>query len=619
MINNDYKNKLKFCNKIPEKMTSLSSEVKNWIDRREEQLDFILISFDISLVESLVDTILSSENTSRIVLSNKFLDGIRVNKGVGTSKIEQKAPTRIISTIDFGKNPKPCLIFVDFQNGTRFTPLSLDYFENIDRQPRYRKTCRAIVMYRFTGNPPINGYWMLNDSKVDNTSSIIFLELSNWGRICQNAPSPPIFGKEFNPDTILTKPEIDLLWMRSVREYLSYFINAILDTDEYTEEILSDDNIPIWIRSFIHETFNYLKNYESIEFLGDRLCKTNFSIYMIAKYPGLLKNELTEYHNQYMSKDHQWYISDDMNLKELCLCDREVLTFTSKYKTDLMESFVGSLFLTCQNISLDLAFRAVTNYFTLIGESLPFEKKMIYGIDKHRISQVLDSMGFNVNGGDIEIRFQEQNKGSMNARSKFVFIGYARFVGFVEKLQRENNKNISELLNFTYEYDPIKEEKEVAESIFWHSLAAIFDKNGIDIRFAKSLRNSFLYTISFFDPEAFQKVKDTLSRMYPKEDPETLVRRVQFKSNKETDNNYVIMYIHTFETEPDSPLLNSLVAYTDPTQKAGDDFIEEADYLMQTKNLAVVRTPPLGETIGTHTLTSHDLACYNCVKKFIRY
>ena len=119
--------------------------------------------------------------------------------------------------------------------------------------------------------------------------------------------------------------------------------------------------------------------------------------------------------------------------------------------------------------------------------------------------------------------------------------------------------------------------------------------------------------------KSFQKVKDTLGRMYPKENIDSLIKRVQFKSNKETDNNYVIMYIHTFEVEPDSKLLNSLVLFTDPTQKAGDDCIEESEDLMQIKNLAAVRTPLVGETIGAYTLTSHDLACYNCVKKFIRY
>ena len=577
-------------------MSSLASEVKLWLEKRIVPLDFILVSFDVTLVESLIDVLLKCKNLSRIVLSNKFLEEFQVNKQIGTSKMEQKSPTKIISSLEYGSNPKPCLIFCDFNNNIRFTPMNLDYFENIDRQVKYRKNCLAVMMYRFTGNPPLNGYWMLNDSKIDNTSSLMFLELSEWGKMCQKSPKPPIFGKDFNPETILSKPELDKLWMISSREYLTYFIGSILGTDIYTDQLLSDENICVWIRGFIHETFNYTPNYDSLEFLGDRLCKTYFSIYMIAKY---------------MSAAHQWYLADDLNLKELVLADREILTFTQEYKTDLFESLVGALFETCQKINISLANAALMNLFTLVGEQFPFEKKMIYGIDKHRITQVLSSLGFPVDGGDIKIELTEKNKGHKEAINIYKFEYTAKFEQFVIKLAQET------LFKLKYEYNPTIELRDTAESKFWHSMATIFDKVGIDIRFAKSLKNSFLYTLSFFEPESFQKVKDNFGRMYPKENIDSLIKKVQFKSNKETDNNYVIMYINTFEVEPDSKLLNSLVLFTDPTQKAGDDCIEESQDLMQIKNLAAVKTPLVGETIGAYTLTSHELACYKCIKKFI--
>lgn len=603
-------------------MVSLASEIKMWLEKREESLDFILVSFDLPLVESLIDVLLTCENLSRIVLSNRFLSDHQVNKQPGTSRMEQKGPTKIISTLEYGKDPQRCLIFCDFDRDTRFTPSKLDYFENIDRQIKYRRNCLAVMMYRFTGNPPLNGYWMLNDSKIDNSSSIIFLELSEWGKMCQGAPQTPTFPKDYNPSEILSKPELDRLWMSHVRDYLSYFINFILKTDEFTDQLLSDENICIWIRGFIHETFNYTTNYDALEFLGDRMCKTYFSMYMTAKYPRLLKNELTEYHNQYMSKDHQCYLSDDMNLKELVLANRDVLTFTQGYKTDLFESLVGALYETCQRINFSLANAALLNFFTLVGEQFPFEKKMIYGIDKHRITQILESLGFPPGGDDIKINFNEASQGKMGTKdviSCYDFKYSLKFKNFVAWLITEHKKDLTALFTLKYEFNPTREIRETALDNFWHSMAIIFDRAGIDIRFSKSLRNSFLYTLSFFDPESFQKVKDTLGRMYPKENFDSLAKRIQFKSNKETDNNYVIMYIHTFEVEPDSPLLNSLVMYKDLTQKAGDDCVRECEDLMQIKNLAVVRTPLTGETIGAHQLTSHDLACYNCIRQLIQY
>lgn len=600
-------------------MSSLVSEVKLWLESYERNLNFILISFDEEIIESLLRILVDCRNLNKIVLSNVFLDHYRTNGQRGTSKFEREYENKIIDTAMYGGNPSACIFLCDFNNSSKFTPKNLDYFETIDRQVIYRTHCLSVMMYRFKGNPPLNGFWMLKEAKIDGNNSMVFLELSEWGRICQGKPGLSVFATQYGTSDILSRPDLDIEWMNSARGYLSYLIFSILGTDIYTDQLLSDENICIWIRGFTHETFNYTTNYDSLEFLGDRLCKTYFSIYMITKYPRLLKNELTEYFNQYMSAEHQWYLAHDLNLEQFVLADREVLTFTKEYKTDLFESFVGSLFETCQKINPSLANVAMINLFTLVGEQFPFEKKMIYGTDKHRITQILSSLDSAL--GSVKVKFEEQNTGSINASATYSLDINPACMGFFEKLFTDHGKDLRPLFSLKYKFIPGVVTRQTAENSFWHSIAKIFDSADVDIRFVKSLKKSFLFTISIFDPECFQRVKERLSLMYPKEDPDVLINKVQFKSNKESNNNYVIMYIHTFEAEPESKLLNSLVLYTDQTQKAGDDCIDECEDLMQIKNLAVVKTPQEGSHIDStnfqKSLTTHETACYNCAKKFV--
>lgn len=596
-------------------MTSLTEEVRNWVSTRDEILDLIFVSFEDELVNSIVDVLVTIENVGRVVLPGRYLETIRIESKAGSSPIERKYPDKIISTADYDKDPKPSLIFIDFNNDNRFTPKKIDYFETIDRGPRYRANTRSVILYRTTMIPPVNAFWMLSEIK----GNIVFLELSEWGQLCQSIPKTPIVDNVLNTEGILSKPELSKAWLDSLRDHLSHILTGVIGTDEYNHILLSDENMSIWTRGFIHETFNYTTNYEGLEFFGDKICSTKFATYMYSKYPRMRANEYTEYLNQYLSRNHQWYLSDDLRLKDFVIADRSILTMTVKYKTDLFESFIGALFMTCQQVSISFAEMVTMNIFTLIGEQFPFEKKMVYGLEKHRVYQIFDSLGFPIGGNDLAFNFHEENKGLVNALNTFHFGYSAKFVQFLEMLAVEKKKDIRSILKYRFQYKPNFEERDPNEQSFFRHIAYVLESAGIDIRFAKSTKSSFFHTISFFDRDTYDKAVAKLAQIYPKEEISSLIKRVQFKSNKESDNNYVIMYIHTFEVEPNSILLNSLVLYTNPTQKASEDYLEESEALMQIQNLAVVNTPAVGATIGSHTLTTNDLACYMCIKKFIQF
>lgn len=602
-------------------MASLAEEVKKWIEKYNEELCFVLISFDYNLLESLLLVLYTIPNCKNIVLPSKFLADNRVNGVIGTSQFEVKYPNKIISTTDYGRNPQPSLFFGDFNNGTTLTSLNLDYFENVDREPRYRRYCRSVLMYRFTGNPPLNGYWSLDRAVSDNTSSIIFLKLSKWGEICQNIPKISITGDTTERVNILSNANVSKRWLDSLLVVLKYLVKNILETDIYTVELFSDENIEVWIKGFIHQTFNYIYSYESLEFLGDKICSAKFSIYTLAKYKRLTQGEVTEYHNQYMSADHQWYLSEDLHFPEFVLADTNLLDMTKKYKTDLFESFVGALYETCSRVSISLAEIATLNLFILIGEQFPFEKKMIYGQVKHRMTQLFESLGYPNGGDDFAVKLYGNPKDPVNI---WYIYKSEKFTSFVETLKTQYHKDISLILSgdFQVKFNPAQETRDVSELKMWTDIARVMDSVGIDIRFAKLTKNSFIYEIALFDNDSYKAFTEKLLLQYPGYDIDTLIKRVQFKSNKKDKDSkiiYVLMYIHTFEVEPESKLLNSLTIFEEQTQKAGDDYIDEMNTIMQITNLAAVPLPYEGQIIGGKMRDPYELACYYCLKKFISH
>ena len=602
-------------------MASLVEEVKKWIEKYDEELYFVLISFDYTLMESLIPILCNIPNCKNIVLPSKFLIDNRVNGEIGSSQFEIKYPNKIISTTDYGKNPKPSLFFGDFNNGTTLTSLNLDYFENVDREPRYRKYCRSVLMYRFTGNPPLNGYWSLDRAVNDSKTPIIFLKLSKWGEICQKIPKFSITGDRTERVNILSNVNVSKKWLDSLLVLLKYLVSCILETDRYTMELFSDENIEVWIKGFIHQTFNYIYSYESLEFLGDKICSSKFSIYMLSKYRRLTQGEATEYHNQYMSADHQWYLSEDLHLPEFVLADTNLLDMTKKYKTDLFESFVGALYETCSKISISLAEIATLNLFMLIGEQFPFEKKMIYGQVKHRMTQLFESLGFPNNGDDFAVKLYGNPKDPVNI---WYVYKSEKFITFVETLKKQYRKDISAIISsdFQFKFNPAQETRDISELKIWSEIARVMEASGIDIRFAKTNKTSFIYEISIFDNEVYKAFTDKLMLQYPGNDIDSLIKRIQFKSNKKDEDSkiaYVLMYMHTFEAEPESKLLNSLTIYEEQTQKAGDDYIEEMNTVMQITNLSAVPLPYDGQIIGGKMRTPYDLACYYCLKKYISH
>lgn len=596
-------------------MASISQKIKEWFNSFNEPLDFLLITFDFVLIKQILEEVTKSKNFRNLILSDKFLDG-KYDFNELTTILKGK---KIFRTSEFNKHPTKSLLFGDFLNSEQITANKLDYYKIIDRGANYRKNVKAICMYNCTANPPFNGFWYYRPEE-NTMQNIYFLTLSEWGKACQNKPTL-VDTNYSNTFDMLTNLKISSVWLNNLKDRLAYFIGIFLQTDTYTSTILSEDNMIIWVKAFMHETYNYVYNYEGMEFLGDKLCSSKFSTYMVAKYPRLTQNELTEYHNQYMSAEHQSYISDDLGLTDFMLAYKD-LNPTIKTKTDLFESFIGAVYLTCSKIDMCLADTILTNIFTLIGEQFPFEKKMIHGQNKHRITQILESLNFSPSVGDeFRVILHEENSGLATAVNTFRIVCGNKFEFFAKKYQLDLLFSLSE------RYNPNESDRNTHELKFWDKIANVFDMAKFDINKVKEIKRSnieqsIIFNLMVKDNSLAQAFKLKLTSQYqndfPNGDINEFIKTIQFKSNKESNNNYTIMYVHTFIADPKSKLLNSLSEYFTLSQKSGDDYIDDFKGTLQVTNLAVVPIPKDRVSINNETLTPYDSSCYNCMKEYVK-
>lgn len=599
-------------------MSSLADIVRDSLNEQDENVDIILISLREQIVVSLINMLLKHEKCNRIVIPVSYTNGEIYN-----------ISDRIITTSVFGKSPRRCIFFGDFE-GTHFITKShqFDYFARVDREPIYRRYCKSVIMYNFIGTPPMNAYWVVDTekTKVDEQTSMFFLKLSLWGKLCQDLQ----ILVEPNQATVrLENVDVTIEWLEKLRTILRHFLPEILCTDEYTEELLSDENMICWVKGFVNETYNYIYNYNGLEFVGDGVFECSLRTFMYTKYPRLQSGEATNYRADYASRDYMSIWAADMQFIEMILADRDVFKHTVKTKGDLFEAFFACLFQTCTSIEPTLGFVACQNLMTMIGETLTFEKKISFGRDQHRVEQILGSFGFTQGkvyngmlreGSDFGIGFFEEvngiKAGTLGTKNQYKLIGAPRFLQFVANIAK-TNQGFARILA-PYEFSPFDVIQQDARSTLWVKIANIFQESGVDMEFVKLQKQmipNFIDDMVMFDSTTAQLAKEKLS-LITKKNIDEVSKLVQFKFNK--DEGYVIMWIHTEVLIPESKLLSSLISFSGGSSKVSDDYYNPMTNFYQIRNLAVVPFPQVGEVINGHKLDTKMLGMYNALLKFTK-
>jgi dsRNA-specific ribonuclease len=586
--------------------------LKYWVDSFEEKVYLIFVSFDKDLINNAIDTFHNHKDIIKIVLPIGFIK--ETYNQDGKSSFLEKYPGKVIVSTDYGKEAGPCIFFGDFVGTDRITPKKFNFYDSVEMNRTYRTFCRGVTQYRFNGNPQLNGYWLYEKSIIGENGNLIFLKRSQWAIMVQNKPLP-LFNNLTNIINITSNVQVSKDWLDSVKILIRYLLTNILKTDIYNDILTDDFNMTCWIKCFIHETFNIVYGYQSLEFLGDSIMGTKFDIYMISKYPRMKESEFTEYHNQYMSAEHQSYLSEDIGLPGLLLRNEKIIVMSKKIQTDILESFTGALYQTCQTINQSLAEIASLNFLTLIGEQFRFDHAMAFGKPIHRVTQILQSLGLSYKT-DLDITIKSVNKGAGVVDTASIYASN-KFIHEINNLIRDG-RDISPILKFTIDYDPSRRQRGEIKDEMMKRIDESFRRVNLDRNFTIGRKNTFISDLSNVDNNLYGLLCDKLSKHYGKYPLPTVISRIHFESKRHDENSYVIMYINTFEAAPNSVMLRSLYKYKGPTHKAGDDYIEEMDEIIQIKNLASVPMPALKKEEGPLAkYNTNELAQYYAVQEYV--
>jgi dsRNA-specific ribonuclease len=182
-------------------------------------------------------------------------------------------------------------------------------------------------------------------------------------------------------------------WLSEFQNYLAVVLRKFIPNTDIVNQLLAGDNISIWLKAFTDDTFkpDPTENYESMETLGDAILKFAFTEYLYEVLGSEAKqHSITAYTQDYASETFQVYLGKSFNFGEW-LIHSDLFEPSEKINEDLVESFIGALYLTGNQVSVKtlLGMRLVQKFVKFYSEKLVFkddtEEKL--GNDKMNIEQ----------------------------------------------------------------------------------------------------------------------------------------------------------------------------------------------------------------------------------------
>lgn len=599
------------------KMSTFDQIVLDWFNNNHhnEKINFMIITLDDRLMNGLIDLFKTHDKINKIFIYPGFGEEKLSNDNKVLFSKNYDSNKLITVTTNKQNSTNKCILFCDFINSTYLTINKHDYFDIIDRNDYFRKKCNSIIMYNYTGLTFNTSYWIHDSKLIKDDCSLEILKKSKWAELCTS-----IKAYDRNKDKV-----------ENFKQFLNNILTKIIGTDEYNEEILSHQNLPTWIQSITHETYNQKYSYDRLEFLGDTIFKSKLAIYIQAVYPNLNAGELTNYITEYISRNYMSLWCNDLNLFNYIIVEeslRNVLADNIKIKCDLFESFIGALYQTCSIVDESLANVACSNLITLIGNSLTFEKKLSFGRPQHRFTQILDSAGLKYSQDKDYYLQEEKNLVEEGEVYNILYLVFKpesfNILHNIERNKGLPENEITHKLQTFWKYSPLEiTDINIARNAFWEGKCKVLEEYDIDIDFIKTqkmIEEDYFDKVSKFDPELIQLARLKLSKIMNNNDKK-LSNYVQFIFNR--DNGYIIMYIHTEKLKPDSSLTKLDVSLSEKTQTASYDYLNKNEAYVQNVNLSVVEFPNVKQVIKDKTtgkdieLIPKDLGIYNAIKKFV--
>ena len=531
-------------------MANLIETYKFWLPK-DKDIDILFLHYG-KEIKDFLDYTVSFPNVKKIFTA-------KGDKNVDISSYDN------IEKYSEKKINLPLYIYINFsdEEGNPSDFIGGKNIETYFNMPFWRRNCEGLLLFNYSGDFIDHNFWF---SEPTETTNILICKRSKWAELCQilKEPSEGI-------------TQLSEQWVIEYKNYIRTILSFLVE-EEYISRFVEEDNMITWIRAMIHKSISMFYNYESIEHMGDKYANTAFEKYMKKRNSNFTAQELTEYSNQYMSKEYQSKFSDDLLLTSWGFYDNSVEK-NNKLKTDLLEAFTGALVISGDGISDNVGSLVVGNLYMILGDSLPFYKSMIFGLPITQVTQMNQMMKFSGSGDEpsaFTITVIDEIVKSKNA-SHTEYISTFKFNDkFIKML---NSKKID--INYMQEYarnyshvqrynENIKENKEDAKNIIYGDILNLYNKVSINREFASSFAKGVFAGLDNFEEH------DLISRLKASfKDNEDDFKRINFNLDK--NSGIIIMYIDVYPLKSSYSGINSL------------SFPGRAN--IPSKNLSVVKFP----------------------------
>src|SRR5579871_5315706 len=203
--------------------------------------------------------------------------------------------------------------------------------------------------------------------------------------------------------------ENDSKWADALMKYLDNLLGKILGTT-YTNKIkggsstmrdlyLDTKSMAMWIQAFTHNSFDLEKdkNYEGLEYYGDKMLKSVFAKYALDRHPNHTHSEYNEIDRINMSTNKQGVIAGKLGFTDHVRVDPLLKGQTFAIGADIFESFTGALAKISDSVMPGYGFMACYKFMTYIfdnGNVSQLELKNIAGNPKTIYVQIFRQFGF---------------------------------------------------------------------------------------------------------------------------------------------------------------------------------------------------------------------------------
>ena len=139
-------------------------------------------------------------------------------------------------------------------------------------------------------------------------------------------------------------------WVQDLISFMTSLSVQVWGKDNiFIKQGFGEPELKIWIKAFTHESYdrNCDNNYETLEYLGDKIMGSAFAIYLYNMYDHIVNNQLNSLGVFYLSKVRQHNMSQYLQLTKVA---RTFYDYGIKLSEDLIESLFGAVYLVADRI-----------------------------------------------------------------------------------------------------------------------------------------------------------------------------------------------------------------------------------------------------------------------------